>query len=57
MKRWSKQIHFKKLHILLTNHLHLGLSIYKIKYKKYEQRFNSENFHINLWTCQIVINY
>lgn len=56
MKRWSKKIHYKKIHILLTNYLNLGFSIVKLKYKKYDQKLFGENFHINLWTCQISID-
>jgi len=48
MKKWSKEIHFFRIHILLTNFLHLGFSIKKTP-------LGSGIFHINLWSCQIAI--
>lgn len=46
MKKWDKEIHFWRIHILLTNYLNLGFSI---------KRSPWNIFYINLWTCQIEI--
>jgi len=47
MKNWSKEIHFWKVHILLTNYLHLGFSAKKTPHNI---------FHVNLGSCQIEIS-
>jgi len=47
MKKWDREIHVWKIHILLTNYLKLGFSI---------RRTPRNWFHINLWTCQIEIS-
>ena len=44
MKKWSKEIHFSRVSILLTNYLRLGFSIRKTPWNL---------FHINLFSCQI----
>lgn len=47
MKKWSKQIHWGRLHILLSNHFRLGFSLRKSWWAL---------LHLNLWTCQIQID-
>ncbi len=49
-KMWGKEIHIGRLHMLITNHLRLGLKVKMLK------RYGEKVILINLISCQIEID-